>query len=167
MREVIVDTNVPLMADGGHMSLPCQANCANFIESIIYGQATIVIDDQWRIIREYENKIPNRTQGTVSRTFLKHVLTNQGNPDRVKQVAITPFEEEDFDEFPQSLRDVNFDMSDRKFVAICISNGGKAPIVQAADSKWIGWEQALKAENVNVQFLCRAELEGIFNKKMS
>lgn len=166
MGEVIVDTNVPLMADGGDMSLVCQGSCAEFIEAVIRGKYTMVIDDQWHIIGEYENKMPKQTQESWSRKFLKHIYSNQGNPRRVKQVGITSLGENDFEEFPESLRKVGFDMSDRKFVAVAIANNGKAPIAQAADSKWIGWEKALNEAGVKVLFLCKDELSGKYQQKM-
>lgn len=167
MDEIIVDTNVPLTADGGYLSVTCQGHCAEFIEAVIRGKLTVVIDDQWHLIREYQNKMPGSTQGSFSRLFWKYVVTNMADSNKVKQVSITAIGDDDFEEFPQSLRDeIDFDVSDRKFVAVAVANDGKAPIAQAADSKWIGWETALKEVGVNILFLCKDELSAKYQEKM-
>lgn len=167
MTEVIVDTNVPLTADGNHMSDACRSCCAEFVKSVIRGDHKVVLDNQWHILGEYQNKMPSGTQNSFGRQFLKYVYSNQCNPDRIKQVGISFTGTDDFEEFPEKLRTIGFDASDRKFVATAVSNNGKAPIVQATDSKWIGWESALKREKVKVRFLCKEELTRIFSQKMA
>lgn len=167
MTEVIIDTNVPLTADGNHMSVACQNCCAEFVQSIIHGSHKVVLDDQWQILREYENKMLSGTQMSFSRVFLKYVYNNQGNSERVRLVRITSVGTNDFEEFPETLRSIGFDPSDRKFVAVAVSNLRTAPIVQAADSKWVGWKTALEQEKVKVKFLCKEELTSIFAQKMT
>jgi len=166
MVEIIVDTNVPLVADGEEMTTHCQISCSSFMEDVLRGKKRVVIDDQWIIIREYGHKLPNSSQNSFSKLFYKYIVTHQGNPVKVKQVSITPLGEDDFEEFPESLRAVGFDISDRKFVAVAIVNRGKAAIAQAADSKWVGWEEALSKVGVNVLFLCKDELREKFQQKM-
>ncbi len=166
MTEVIVDTNVPLTADGNHMSNTCQSCCAEFVQSVIQGRHQVVLDDQWHILNEYQNKMLC-TQNSFSHQFLKYILNNQKNTNRVKQVPITSVGADDFDEFPEALHSIGFDPSDRKFVAVAVSNKGKSPIVQAADSKWVGWEDNLKKEKIKVRFLCKEELSAIYKQKMA
>jgi predicted ATPase len=92
----------------------------------------VVLDNQWHILNEYQNKMLG-TQNSFSHQFLKYILNNQRNTNRVKQVPITSVGADDFDEFPETLRSIGFDPSDRKFVAVAVSNKGKSPIMQAAD----------------------------------
>ena len=167
--EVIIDTNVPLIADGdSHMSLECQSHCLDFIQQVMYGGKTIVvIDDQFHVLGEYERqKDRNRADSLLEKLFI-WVHTHQTNPAKVKQVPIRSTGEGDFEEISQKIRDLEFDPSDRKFVAVCIANDKQAPIYQAADSKWIGWDAALKEEGIEVCFLCREELEQIYRNKMT
>jgi hypothetical protein len=103
--------------------------CAEFVHAVYQGDFVVVLDDHWHILKEYHNKIPNQPEGSLSHKFLRHVLSHQGNPSRVRQVSITPLRDQDFEEFPQSLREVEFDMSDRKFVAVAIANERNAPIM--------------------------------------
>ena len=102
----------------------------------------------------------------VNKLF-RWLVTNLSNPSRIKQVEIHESGSDDFIEFPESLRTIGFYPSDRKFVATAVANDKTAPIVQASDSKWIGWEPVLNAEGIEVHFLCRNELETIFNHKIA
>ena len=103
---------------------------------------------------------------TYIRAFLKWLYTNIANPARVKSVSIHPDTDIEFVEVPQRIHDAGFDRSDRKFVAVAVANNKNAPIVEAGDSKWIGWEPVLTAEGIVVNFLCRDELKVIYDKKM-
>lgn len=98
--------------------------------------------------------------------FLKWIYTNQANPDLVKQVHLHSIDDNDYLEFPESLRQIGFDRSDRKFVALAIANKCLAPILQAGDSKWIGWQAPLEVHGVNLILPCFEELKLIYDKKM-
>jgi len=71
-----------------------------------------------------------------------------------------------FEEFPadQALED-DFDPDDRKFVAVANAHPEKPPILEAADSKWLGWEAKLALHGIRLEFLCRDELEAIRERK--
>lgn len=162
--EYIVDTNVLLVANGqSSMSLPCMENCVKFIQSF-WGQHILVIDDQYLVLGEYLNKLRTK-RGGIGDKFLKIALTKQR---RVKQVTITRSgnTDHDFIEYPDALSSIAIDLSDRKFFALSNANNTETPIVQASDSKWIGWAEALHAAGFPVYFLCESELSEIFQKKM-
>jgi len=120
----------------------------------------IVLDDAYRIIGEYGNKLNQSGQPGPGDVFFKWVLTNLSNPKKCTQVALTPLDSDqaDFEEFPADLRQVGFDRSDRKFVAVAAAHGGTSRILQAFDSKWWGWRKDLKAAGVQVVFLCELEI---------
>jgi hypothetical protein len=165
----IVDTNVPLVANGDSEAGPaCVASCTMRLNELMQ-KGRIVIDGAWRIIREYTHKLSPSGQPGLGDAFLKWVLTNQANPDRCILVAITPLDNDsdDFEEFPESLRAVGFDRSDRKFVAVAVAHGGSPPILQALDSKWWGWRQQLAAEGINVDFLCPKAIAAKYEQKMN
>jgi hypothetical protein len=167
MAEFIIDTNVPLIAQGNSVfSADCEANCADFMDEVIAGRKTIVLDSAWHILGEYENNISTKGPISYLKIYLKWLFNNMANPQRVKLVNIHPDKDKVFEEVPQCISEIGFDKSDLKFVAVSVANRNLAPIVEAADSKWIGWEPALISEGISVAFLCRQELKLIYEKKM-
>jgi hypothetical protein len=104
--------------------------------------------------------------------FLKHVLTNHTNTALCNKVQITPKSEgdgstgENYAEFPQSEGIANFDWPDRKFVAVANAHPSRPPILQASDSKWLGWYPALRVAGVRVQFICYDEAVAAYASKM-
>jgi len=105
----------------------------------------VLLDNQWRILGEYMHQLSSTGQPGVGDAFLKWVLTNQANRERYALVEITPKpdDELDFVEFPNHPGLQNFDRSDRKFVAVSAVHSLHPPIMQATDSKWWGWKNAL------------------------
>lgn len=167
MREYIIDTNVPLVAQGSavHMSEDCIINCVDFLEKLFTNKFKLVIDTDYHLIGEYENRMSSGSRLEYGNRFLKWILTNQANPQKIKTVVINQLDEFNFEEVPQSLIEIGFDNSDRKFIAVAIANNNQAPVAQAADSKWIGWEEALINEGISVYFLCKEELKNIYGNK--
>ena len=162
--EYVVDTNVLLVANGqSAMSLDCEETCVRFIQSF-WRQHTLVIDDQFLVLGEYQHKLRAK-RGGIGDKFLKMALTSQSN---VKRITITRSgsTEHDFIEYPDTLSAMDIDPSDRKFFALSNANTAETPIAQASDSKWIGWAEALQAAGITVHFLCKSELSAIFQKKM-
>ncbi len=167
MDEFVVDTNVPLVAKGGsHMTPNCELVCANFIELFLRGRQILVIDDSYELIGEYIQNISSKGTSNYANRFLKWLLVNQGNPHRVKQVSINVNINRFNEVANRTLADISFDRSDQKFVVVALANQCIAPIAQAADSKWIGWEEVLQELGLQVMFLCKQELAEIYNKKM-
>ncbi len=167
MDEFVVDTNVPLIAQGGsHMSISCEEACALFIELFLRGRQVLVIDDNYELIGEYMDQISTSGPVNFANRFLKWLFENQSNPHRVKQVKINLYGGGSYEEIPENLTELNIDPSDFKFIAVAISNQGKASIAEASDSKWIGWEKALNDLGVRVVFLCKQELAKMYQKKM-
>ena len=105
--KVIVDTNVAVVANGRQKSPQaspaCVISCAGHLHDLQLHH-TLVIDDGWRILREYLRELSPSGQPGVGDAFLKWVLTNQANPARCAQVHITPRgspqPESEFCEFP-------------------------------------------------------------------
>ncbi len=161
MTEVVVDTNVLLVANGAHVEVSpeCRKSCVKRLEQI-QQSGIVAIDDEWRILREYQKKTqPNQPKG-VGDVFLKWLLRNLSNPARCHQVTLTEPTENRFTESPSEPLLANFDPSDRKFVAVAAAHPRRPPILQAADSKWLGWEAALKTHHVVVDFICRSDIVG-------
>jgi hypothetical protein len=161
----VVDTNVPLTANGGE-DLVCQLACVEALKALMRS-GHIVIDDKFRIIKEYMNKLSQSGQPGVGDAFLKWVLTNQANPARCTQVELSPQQHDprDFEEFPPDEALAGFDPSDRKFVAVSCAHPARPPILQATDSKWWGLREALARCGVNVHFLCPEHIQELHKRK--
>ncbi len=165
----MVDTNVPIAANGGDEVAPdCVLACISAVRDVIEGRRRLVVDDGWHIIGEYMHELSPSGQPGVGDGFLKWVLNNQST-GCYDFVSITPKSEDagEFEEFPASAGLEPFDRSDRKFVAVANAHAAKPPILQALDSKWWGWKDALAAAGVTVEFLCPEEVKAAYERKFS
>ncbi len=168
MPDIVVDTNVPVVANGksGQASPTCVATCAKRLVRFEAGDERLIIDSGWLIIREYKNNLSQTGQPGPGSSFLKWVLTNYANPQRCKQVAITPSLTiaNSFDEFPNDPALSGFDPSDRKFVAVALAHAGCPPILQAVDRKWWNLRDDLERNGVSVEFICENDVKLIANQ---
>jgi len=122
----------------------------------------VVIDNAYRILGEYQQKTkPNQPKG-VGDVFLKWLLQNAANPQRVHQISLTEVSPKEFTEFPDAVLQPQFDASDRMFAAAAHAHPDKPPIWQAADSKWLAWWRPLGAHGVQVEFLCPADVRRFY-----
>jgi hypothetical protein len=159
--KLIVDTNVPVVANGASASPQagpkCVRSCVSKVREIQL-QHILILDDGWHIVREYMRKLASSGQPGVGDAFLKWVLTNRANPQRCEIVHITPRNGEmdpiTFIEFPDDDALIGFDRSDHKFVATSISHPERPPILNAVDTDWWDYRVALQRHGVRVEFLC-------------
>jgi hypothetical protein len=170
MSTVVVDTNVLLVANGmaAQMSDGCRLKCLERLQRAHDGEA-VVVDRQFLILGEYQNKlIPNRRPPGPGDAFVRYLLQNMANATRVAPVNLTPTNnaKTEFAEFPKDAElHRAFDPADRKFVAASNAHPEKPPILESADSKWLAWEARLLSHGINVEFICRQELETIRQRK--
>jgi len=165
MRSVI-DTNVLLVANGQHadVSIDCVVECVNRLQTMKMTGVTVV-DDGFRILGEYQHKTSLHPPKGVGDVFLKWLLRQAGNLDRVEQVSLTEMAENEFAEFPDPLLQPMFDAPDRKFAAVAHAHPEKPPVWQAADCKWLDWWPALLEKGVRVEFLCPDDACGFYRNK--
>ena len=165
MNAVVIDTNVLLVANEQHegVSPACILTCT---QKLLWAQqhGVVVIDDAYRIISEYCNK-PEIKGTRTGDAFLKWLLQNQSNPERVHQVTITETAADHFAEFPDQALQPAFDAPDRKFPAVANAHTDKPPVLQAADCKWLHWWPALHATGIVVDFVCSADICGFYGNK--
>lgn len=156
--KVVVDTNVPKVANGPNASpqatAQCVLACIRYIDEICAGKHVLVLDDGWHILSEYMQQLRSTGQPGVGDGFLKWVLTNQYNPVHCERVPISSHPERGFREFPEDPRLENFDRSDRKFVAVSRAHASRPPIVNAVDTDWWSYRTVLESHGVSVLFLC-------------
>lgn len=158
-KKCLVDTNVPINANLANdpTTIPdnlvaCVQSCVDAIDHVMK-KGEFVIDSGDEIYSEYLNNLCLSGQKGIGNAFMKWVHDNRWNLPDSDRVVISQ-NGESYDEFPVHDGLVNFDNSDRKFVAAANAHPAKPPILQAADSKWWGWKDALKDVGITVHFLC-------------
>ncbi|MEI6235918.1 MAG: hypothetical protein WCT04_22915 [Planctomycetota bacterium] len=171
MNKRVVDTNVVLIADGkaSHVSGECKDICTLRLESI-KRNGHVIIDDGWLILGEYKNKLEPNRDSLPGEKFVKWILQNLANPKFVTQVSITKTGAggKYFKEFPDDRElETEFDPADRKFIAVANVHPDKPTILQAADSKWLGWEERLYAHGISIEFICCDELKSVRKRKLA
>ena len=168
----VVDTNVPKVAnlttnydDNGNFPLDCVLACVDAIVHIVK-KGGLVIDNNFEIYGEYRNNLAIRGEPGVGDRFMKWVHDNQCIPEKVEQISITK-SNSSYEEFPKHNGLDDFDKSDRMFVAVANTHPIKPPIIQATDSKWWGWKDALSEVGIDVYFLCPDYAKEKYAKKMN
>jgi len=155
---IVVDTNVPVAANGRSQqaSPSCVSACVRRLDKLQH-EDTLVLDDNWIILREYMANLRSAGQPGVGDAFLKWVLTNWRNPRRCELVHISlqpELGENRFVEFPDDPEMTGFDPSDRKFVAVALAHSAKPPILNAVDRDWWDHRGPLSRHGIQVEFLC-------------
>jgi hypothetical protein len=158
-KKCLVDTNVPKTANlatqpdpDSDVSNSCVLACIEAIEHIIKERG-LVIDGGDEIYDEYRQNLSQGGQPGVGDRFMKWVHDNRWSLPVSDRVTITK-NGESYSEFPVHPGLAEFDRSDRKFVAVANAHPKKPPILQATDSKWWGWKEALDEVGVIVHFVC-------------
>ncbi len=125
------------------------------------------LDDGGLIVAEYRGNLSAKGQPGPGDAFLKWLLTNEWGGIRVTRVKITPKPEDrdDFHELPPAAKAACSDRSDRKFLAVAAAHPERPPILQAFDSKWWGWREALATAGIMIHFLC-PEIADKYREKM-
>jgi hypothetical protein len=170
-KKCLVDTNVPktanLALDPGAIPIElaqCVLNCIEAIQKIIQ-KGGLVIDSGNEIFEEYRNNLAINGAPGVGDKFMKWVHDNRWMLPSKDRVEITKNGESYF-EFPSHPGLSQFDISDRKFVAVANAHPNKPPILQATDSKWWGWTKALNEVGVKVHFLCPVYAQKKYQEKI-
>jgi hypothetical protein len=171
LKKCVVDTNVPITANLAtqpdiNSDIPdrCIAGCIHRVDRITKNGG-LVLDEIGDIFSEYMTNLSLGNRKGFGNAFLKWVHDNQWNPERVDRVKITR-SGESYDEFPEHEGLRKFDYSDRKFIAVSNAHSKKPPVLQATDSKWWGWKEALAEVGITVCFLCADYVEATYRKKM-
>lgn len=170
-NKCLVDTNVPKTANLANdpNSIPdelvgCVFAC---VEAVIHvtKNGGLVIDCGDEIFTEYRKRLSIIGRPGIGDKFMKWVHDNRWNFPEANRVTITKHGES-YDEFPSHEELINFDNADRKFIAVANAHPDKPPILQATDSKWWGWKDALAEVGIAVHFLCPEYAEAKYAEKM-
>ena len=158
---VIVDTNVAVVANGQspQASSNCIDTCIRRIEGIIRGEEKLALDNGWIILGEYLRNLLSSGEPGAGDRLLRWILANK---DRLCDlVSITPVDgaEHAFEEFPDDPALEDFDLDDRKFIAVAIAHPERPPILQAVDSQWWDFRDAFRRNRVTVAFICEDDIQ--------
>ena len=173
MDAVIIDTNVMVVANGKaaapQATEECVTRCRTRLAEILRGSERVLLDNKKRIIQEYKNNLNEKGRGFGDRFWqelVRRIWNPKNYPEKVIRVHITPLvgNGTDFEEFPNedtSLKD--FHKKDRKFVAVVLAyqryHGQEVPILQAEDSGWAEFRDALAAHGVRVDSVCEEDIQ--------
>jgi hypothetical protein len=150
----VIDTNVPIVANGRQEGV-CEECVLACIDALLDARRRVVlVDDGFAIFEEYRQHLSHAGQPGAGDAFFKWLWENQANPECCRKVIIHPHEDRIYEEFPDDPRLVQFDRSDRKFVATAIADGSEEPILNAVDSDWTEHRVALEENGVRLVFLC-------------
>jgi hypothetical protein len=157
----VVDTNVTMTANG--MNAGASASCVNECIRALQAVMTaghLFIDDDERIKSEYSTYLRRVGEPGAGDAFFKWLLTHEWGATRVTRVSLTPKKNDlaDFEELPAPSPPVQYDRSDRVFLAVAAAHRDHPPILQATDSKWWGWKAELAKIGVTIRFLCPKEI---------
>ncbi len=163
MTHWAVDTNVPRVAnsphDPTHAPPECVLECVRRVRELT-ANGGLLLDDGWRIIREYQSQLRSIGQPGVGDAFLRAVLTRHADPSWCTLVPITAHAERGFEEYPADPALTAFDPSDHMFVAVALAGPQPAVVLNAVDSDWWEHRDALQRNGVRVEFLCPGEMQG-------
>lgn len=155
MPAQLIDTNVPIAANGGpDVPLTCVLEALDCLQAV-QNDGLLVLDDQYRILREYGRHLNRLGQPGAGDFFYQWVLHHAADPAWCTQVTLYEPAEKEFTAFPHHDPALStFDPSDRKFVALCLAHGALPPIKVAGDRGWPAHAVALAKHGVRVEFLC-------------
>lgn len=157
MTAFVVDTNVPIVANGrsAHVDPECVIACIDQL-AVIRDRGTIVLDDCMLILSEYMNNLNLSGQPGAGDLFMKWVWTVQADTTRCQQMRLTQSDSHPcgFLEAPDDPELASFDRSDTKFVAVASAYGRPVEIVNAVDRDWAQHHAALARHGISVTFLC-------------
>lgn len=170
-KQCIVDTNVPKVANRALApdKIPqeltgCVLSCIEAVEHVI-NKGNLVIDAGGDIFDEYRQQLSMKGQPGMGDKFLKWVHDHQWKISEIDRVKITKTDGQ-YDQFPEHDGLKKFDLSDRKFVAVANAHPDKPTILQATDSKWWGWKEALAEVGIHVHFVCPDYIKAKYAEKM-
>jgi len=161
MKAAVVDTNVGVVANGRETdaSPDCVITCSDFLEGFTSGRFRVVVDSGWEILGEYQKRLSSSGQPGPGDAFLKWLFQNLANPERCETAEIHPRASGGYDEFPEDPDLGGFDPDDRKFAAVARVSPSRPPVVNAVDSDWWDYREALERHGIRVRFLCSDVVE--------
>lgn len=175
MSFVVIDTNVLMVANEDFSPEQANEDCVTACIERLVGIQTgrtkelVVLDEEDRLLGEYQQTLKSSRQPSTGHAFLHWLYQAGWNPNQCDRVSIHCLDESEqvFEEFPSHPALENFDVADRKFVAAANAHPSKPPILQAVDSKWMGWETALNECGIQIEWLHEETAKRLYQEHLS
>ena len=154
MSTVVVDVNVPIVANGHspQADLGCVVACVDALQAVVQ-DGIIVLDDGMSILSSYLRYLSPRGQPGIGDAFMQWVWENRAVSTRCKLVALTPVGNS-FQEFPNDPALANFDPDDRVYVAVALASAMNPELLNAVDPDWWQHRTSLQQNGICLRFLC-------------
>ena len=162
MGAFVVDVNVGVVANGAHerAEAACRLACMRALKEAM-GEV-VCLDDGGRILVEYRKHLSLSGQPGAGDEFMYWVHQNQRVKEVCERVGITrrPDDDRDFEEFPRDPDLAGFDRDDRKYAAVALASSRVPEVLNASDTDWWIFHDALARHGVRVRFVCPELMEG-------
>jgi predicted nucleic acid-binding protein len=151
MTRYVIDTNVPVVANGNDLSvkLSCRIAAIELLRKAVR-DGKIFLDTEGQIQNEYRTHLNPRGQPGTGDYFYREIINS--HPDRVTRVEVSRRADGEYEDVPQEIIDAGFDPSDRKFVAVALKSD--ACVHNAVDTDWVECRTVLEQNGVDIKFLC-------------
>lgn len=169
-NKIIMDTNVAAkaatrVAECKDEELNVQRKCMKFLKDFVDSpESRLVLDADYEIIREYRNRITMKTD--VGKIFWRWFNTYMRRISFEDYLKLDKDTEGNFLMFPSEERTREFDLNDRKFIALSRTHLEHPPIVEATDGKWLGFEDVFEEYGVHIEFLDRDYAKMMYDRKV-
>ena len=170
MEKCIVDTNVPTkasypMEEWKEEELELIGSCMDFIHELISNpQSKLVLDMDREIVGEYENNIKKSDMGKM---FFRWLYDYMAQMDIMSDMLkLEKAADGSYKDFPKDEALQGLDLADRKFIALSAAHKEKPQLIQAADGKWLEFEEALEKHGIHIEFLNPEYANKKFTKKI-
>jgi len=151
MTRYVIDTNVPIVANGKDptVQLDCRIAAVELL-NIALKNGVICLDTKGEIQNEYRTYLNPKGQPGVGDRFYREVINS--DPKKVARICVLKRDNGEYEDVPQAIVDAGFDPSDRKFVAVALKSC--ASVYNAVDSDWIDGHILLERNGVRIIFVC-------------
>jgi hypothetical protein len=156
MSRFVVDTNVPIVAngrsapkDGRQPSAEARLSAIRFLERVL-ANGRILLDAEGDVQAEYHRHLNPRGQPGVGDLFYLTVLHSA--PRRTERHSLPKRPDGEYADCPQALINAGFDPSDRKFAALARQQS--TPVANAIDTDWLHHRSLLRSCGITVHFVC-------------
>lgn len=154
MTRWVIDTNVPVVANGRHdgdkqPAPECRDAAVRFLTEVHNEKQHVVLDAEGEVQAEYRKKLNPSGQPGVGDRFYQAVLSDWNLCERV---CLPKRPDGEYADLPQAVIDDGFHSDDRKFAAL--AKRERIPVVNAVDSDWLDARDMLARNGIRVKFVC-------------
>lgn len=151
MPKYVIDTNVPIVANGDseRVTIGCRLAAVELLQKAI-NKGMIFVDSAGAIEDEYRRYLNPRGQPGVGDRFYLEIINS--DPNKVKRIDVEKDIDGQYSDLPQEIISSAFDQGDRVFAAV--ARKSKAKIYNTVDTDWIEHRATIEEHGIPIVFLC-------------